>query len=194
MSQKDFYSYYNPVIANGNTLTVYTNANYIRILSSTGGDIKLRINDQPEQPLPAGLGLDLPAGNEAIKLDFRNDTGESLTLVFALANGYIDDARNVISGVVITNSAGNGLESPASVTVTTTAQQLITADADVREVTIQNNGANNIWIGDANVDGANNRGFKIGAGESYILSASAGVYLRTTVGTSIASILKVTRS
>jgi len=190
------YQYFKRTIAAGEVIRINAYGNFLTLLNSTGAeDILISISGQSFQEMPQGLSLELPQGDSFVYLEFRNSEAGPVTIKFSLSNGKIFDNRVTISGTLDVTETTNAINTPAAVAVEVAVPgaATIAANANRREILIQNNGANPIWVGDANVDGANNRGIKIDIGGSIILASEAALYLRSTVGASTASYMEMTK-
>lgn len=202
---KEYFLPYNEALAANAIKSFNVVGRFLTILSTTGAaDIYVQIGDANEQQIPAGLSIELPEGEEFTKLRFRNSEGSSITLKFSVSNGRVFDNRNVISGTVTTTISGtaatletlaNTISTPASVSVATTApgSPQVAASSTNREVHVQNNGSFDLWWGDSNVDGANNRGQKIIPGGKEIIAGTFAIYFRANGGTTTASIAITTK-
>lgn len=189
---KFIYQHREVTLANGDRLTVYTDAKFFRILENSGDDIKIQLNDEPESKIKKGMSINLDIDVDLTRLILINDTGASVTIEYTLSNFPVTDDRLNVAGSIDTNPAGNTLTSPAAAAVTDAAAVAVAADSTVKEVILQNNGANDIWVGDSNVAPASNRGYKIEPGASVVLTCSAAIYARCAAGlSSTLSILKI---
>lgn len=184
-------------LAAGVSRDVNIQGNFFRVLSTTGSaDILVQIGSGRETPVPAGLGVDLPEGEKFDKIRFRNSEGSQVVVQYAIGNGKILDDRSTFTGTVNTLEAvSNTLATPASISVPTTApgSPQVAASTTTREVWVQNNGSFDLWVGDSNVDGANNRGVKIIPGGLAVFVTSAALYMRANGGTTTASVSQFTK-
>ncbi len=181
-------------IAAGVIRMVHCHARMLRIWECSANYIAVSFDGQPYSDLVAGAGYDFRDGEYFSKVEFHNTGGAAVTLTYTLAQGRVYDDRVVIAGTVVTNPAGDTINTPAAITVTATAVS-IAANTGRREIILQNNGTENIWIGDANVDGNNSRGIKIAPDMIVAVPTEAAVYHRCETGkTSTLSILENDRS
>ncbi len=193
---ENVYQFFRRTIAAGETAKINAWGNYVTLLSNSGSNnIFISIGGQPMQEMPFGLSVALPHDARFKYLEFYNSAGVSVTIEFTVSAGLVSDNRSVINSTLVVDPSSDGLATPAAITVNTAAPgaATIAADSTRREVIIQNNGANPIWAGDANVDGANNRGILIPIGQAIVLSTQAAIYLRSTGGASTASTMNLTR-
>jgi len=193
---RSIYQYYQPTIAAGQILRVNAYSNFITLLDNSGSsDILISISGQSFQQLPKGISIGLPQGDNFKYLDFKNTSGASVQIKFSISSGRIFDNRVVISDAIAVNPTSDTIETPAAITVPTTApgSPQIAADTTRREIIIQNTGSNPLWVGDSAVDGASNRGVQIFSGESIILSTTAAIYLRATGASTTASTMNLTK-
>lgn len=191
-----FYQYFAITIASGEVARVNAYSHFITLLTHTGAqNIQISIGGQAMQELPAGLSVELPQDQNFTYLEFKNTEAGPVTITFSLSSGAVQDNRSVVTGTLITNPSGNTFVTPAAIAVGVAAPGApsIAADPGQREVIIQNNGANPIWAGDINVDGATGRGILIAVGASVVLSTEADIYLRSTGGASTASYARIKR-
>jgi len=193
---KNFYSFFNITIQAGEIYRINNYSHYITLLSSTGAqNVMISIGGQAMQELPFGLSVELPQDENFTYLEFKNNELLAVTITFSLSSGAVSDNRNVVNGTVVVNPSANTFVTPAALAVAIGAPvaPAIVANPGRREVIIQNNGANPVWAGDINVDGANNRGVLIPIGGTVILSTEAEIYLRSTGGASTASYAELER-
>lgn len=186
------------VLAAGESRSLVAYGNYFRILDNSISTHPLvRIGGESEQEFQAGVGIDLPASSDSfIQIMVRNPALVSMTLKVAIASGKVDDSRLSLTGSVNTiEQPINTLGSPAAITIDATGT-LTAADATIRERVLQNNGAKSIWIGAtlATTDPAANRGIKIAAGGSFVLSCCSDFAAKCAAGeTSTLSILNISK-
>lgn len=184
---KTIYQDYQVVLSAGEFRQFQCHGRYLTILdNSLSTDMMISFDGQAEQPVPKGISIELPEQENFVTLGLRNPAGSSATLRFAISNGKVDDNRNVISGTVTVEGVSNTITTPVKGTATTgvPGAPAVAAAGANRKVIIQNLGANDIWFGDSNVDGANSRGTKILPGDGYEIDTAAAIYIRSTVGNS----------
>jgi len=193
MSGKFIFQLLTSTLANGETLPFQTDARFLRILENSGADFKIQLNEDSETVIKKGLSIKLsgPEENNLTKVSFINDTGAQITIQYSLSNYEVTDDRLNVSGSLVVTLSGNTVTSPAAFAVTDAAQIAVATDLTTKEVTLQNNGANDIWLGDVNVDPAALRGYKLEPGTSIIWSSTAQVYARCGAG--LASTLSIVR-
>lgn len=105
------------IAANSNRrLAAY--ARFFAVLeNSSSTNIKVRIGDQPITEISEGIAVELPDAAPAFRhLDFFNPTGTDITIIVALSNGRIYDARLVLSGTIDVNNSTDIIESENAVT------------------------------------------------------------------------------
>lgn len=198
---KQVYSFFRMTLAAGEYRETAVYGNFLNMLANNSlVNIRLSVDGQPEQEFPKGLSVELPKAGDGKSdiykmIGFRNADVAQCTIEFSCSNGSVYDSRIIISGSLDVNPTPNTISTPAAVAVAIAAPGApsVAASAATREVHIQNNGANDIWWGDINVDGANNRGQKIIPGGKEIVTSAAAIYLRSTVGASTASIAVMTK-
>ncbi len=191
---KSIYRYFPITIAAGEIYRINAFARFLKIYRTTGSqNILVSIGGQPFEELPQGNSIELPASENFTALEFRNVEASSVVLKIMLSAGKIEDSTATVNGEVEVDPSSNALESPSAIAVDVAAPGApsIVADSTVRGVFLQNNGANPIWVGDANVDGANNRGYKIPKDGAVVIETSGDIYLRSTTGASTCSVLKL---
>lgn len=184
---KTIYQDYQVVLAAGEYRPFQCHGRYLTFLdNSLSTDMMVSFDGQSEQPIPKGISIELPETENFVTLGLRNPAGSAATIRFSISNGKVDDNRNVISGTVTVENISNTLTTPVKGTATTAAPgaPAVAAAGANRKVIIQNHGANDIWFGDANVDGANTRGTKILPNDGYEVDTAAAIYIRSTVGNS----------
>lgn len=187
-------------IAAGAAIDVNCYGRFITILAnSITTDPHLSIGGQVEYQIPAGISIDLaqdntdPRNNIYTTLRFRNSSNAIMVLDFAISSGRIYDNRVIISTTTTlnTNSTPDTLASPAAAAVSDVvgAAKIAAAGAN-REYILQNNGANDIWVGDANISAATSRGIKIAPNTGLTLTTGGAVYAVCAAGlTSTLSII-----
>ena len=193
---KQVYAYFEMQLQAGEYRETAVFGNFLNMLGNSGSkNVLVAIDGQPEQQLPQAISMDLPDTQNYTMIGFRNPNAGAVTIQFSCSNGRVYDNRIVLSGSLSVNLTPDNFTTPASIAVATTAPgaAAVAASSSNREVWIQNNGGNDIWWGDANVDGANNRGIKIKPGDCPIISTAAAIYLRSTVGASVASVAIFTK-
>lgn len=194
---KSYYRYFDITIAAGEIYQLNVFGRFMSILyNSSTTDPLVAINGQPEEKIPAGLSIKLSDEEYSFKkIEIRNSSGSSMSLKLAFSSGEVYDNRFAVTSTLDVNTATDTISTPAALTIPTTAPGAasIAASTSRREVVIQNNGANPLWIGDANVDGANNRGIKVAAGDSIVLNTSAAIYMRATGASTTVSYMTLSK-
>lgn len=198
------YQKFTYVLAAGADIDVSVYGRFLTVLSNSNAtDPHISVGGQAEYQIPAGLSIDLnpSADSGAIqatnfgKLRFRNSSGSSMTIEFAISSGRIIDNRVTISTSTIlsVNNTGQTMSTPAAYAVATAAPgaAFLAAASTTREVIMQNNGAAPVWIGDANVDGSANRGILIPVGGTFALQTAAALYARSTGAASTLSYMVI---
>ena len=120
---------------------------------------------------------------------YLSNCRRAINLIFYNSN------RVVISGDLSVTDISDGISTPAKVDVATgSAQSLIAANTNRKEIIVQNTGVYELWVGDANIDPPTNRGIKIVANDSITLATTAQLYGEAVTGATIASLLELTKS
>lgn len=185
--KKNTYADYEMTLTAGQYLAVQAHGEWFKLTAnSVATELMVQIDGQPEQKMPVGRTIRLAPVENYTTIGLRNPAGSSAAIRFVVSNGEVKDDSVDIANEVDAVTVGNSLSTPAKGTATTAApgSPAIAAAAGNRLVVVQNHGANPIWWGDANVDGANLRGIKIPAGEGYEIPTAAAIYFRTTGGNS----------
>lgn len=188
-NQVDWYVTYDYTIAAGAKQTINAYGRFITLLENSNGSVnpRLQINGQRGGELIAGLSIELPAFERFNKMDLVNNGGSAMSVKVAISNGQIFDSRFVASSAIPTKSGG-AFTSPAAATVVDAAAAavIVAADADTKTVILQNNdAANGVWIGGADIDAANDRGTFLAAGAALILDTSAAIYAENISGANV---------
>lgn len=169
--------------------------NFIILLNYTGvsDDVYVSFGDESYQILPKGIAVKLPPQEEFSKIRFKQLSGATQSFAFAVTTGEVYDSRLVLSVASLdVNTSSNSVESPAVAAVTDTAAEAVAADSEVRELILQNNGSDDIWLGDSAVAPATSRGYKLEVGTSTVWTVAGAVYARCASGlTSTLSIVKL---
>ena len=172
-------------LTNGQRFPIQIDARYFTILSNTGSDIKVTINDQRETELPKNIVVALPtigeSGEGFTKVEFYNDTGATVTVEYAYGNAIIFDNRTSIVGTITTDDTPNQITSPAKVTVATGGTQVVASDTERKYCIIQNHGSEAIWWGKsaATIDPANKRGNKIDPDAQMVVEGTFEIYAKS---------------
>ena len=191
---KVFYQRLTYTLADGELREIHTFAKFFKILSNTGAtDIDFSLGGQTFYKIPAGISIELPAGDQMTNIRLQNNTGGVATVDMVLSNGRVIDDRNIISGTVVVDSSGSTINTPAKITATNVAAAVsIPANTSRKAVIIYNNHATNIvWIGDANVNGSTLRGIPINPGESPTINTKAAIYTHSPSGNADLSYMEV---
>lgn len=167
--------------------------NFIILLSYTGtDDVLISFGGESYQVLPKGIAVELPEDAIFRNVRFKQTSGSAQTFSYAITTGKVFDSRLVLSGSLDVNSSANSVESPAAFEVDDTVQIVVPADSDVREVILQNNGLNDIWLGDEDIDPSTKRGKKLEPGTECVWTCSGAIYGTCETGlTSDLSIVKL---
>jgi hypothetical protein len=99
-NQIDWFTNFTAVIAAGESRKISKLGKYITILSNSGADPRIQINGQNGGIVPSGLSIELPPSENFDKLEFVNESSDSITMQIAVSNGKIIDSRTVLSGSV----------------------------------------------------------------------------------------------
>lgn len=191
MSNKFIYQHRAITLQIGQTLPIYTDCKFFRVLENDGADFSVQLNEEVPSIIKRGMSIKLGAGNDLTKLTLINGTGAVLNIEITLSNDEVTDDRLNVSGSLDVSLAANTCQSPAAFAVTDAAQIAVAADIAAKEVVLQNNGANIIWLGDVNVDPANNRGYALDPATAVIWACNGNIYGRCAAG--LASTLSIVR-
>jgi len=194
---KTYYQDHNIVIGIGDIAKVNVAGRYLVILdNSSSTDPQIQIGeDQSFQSIPAGISIALPTEDDFTVLQVKNVSGVSQTIRMATAFGKIFDSRFVASATIDVKNASNLVTTLTDIGVTATATSFISADSNVREIIVQNLGANNIYLGGSTLNcNSTLQGTKIQAGDILILSVDGAMYAQCKTGlTSTLSVNKLER-
>lgn len=162
--------------------------------NSALSDVEVSIAGDAFEALPAGISVEINDQEQSFtNLRFKNPTASVMAIKIALSSGRVLDNRLVASAELDVSITGNDVESPAAVTVTDAGVVLAAVDT-IRERWLQNNGGSDVWIGDANVDPANKRGYKIVPNSGFVVAGNCAFTVKTPAGTtSTLSILNMKR-
>lgn len=194
--KKTPYQYY-PVnnLASGAEHKEAVVGNFIILLNYTGvsDDVYVSFGDESYQILPKGIAVKLPPEEEFKKIRFKQLSGATQSFAFAVTTGEVYDSRLVLSVASLdVNTSSNAVESPDAYAADETPAIAVAADSEVREVVLQNNGDEDIWLGDEDIDPATSRGYKLEAGVSTVWTCAGDVYAACASGlTSTLSIVKL---
>lgn len=183
------YQEFSVTLSSGESFEIYIFGNKVQVLDNTGSqDVQLSVDNGPAFDFPEGVSVDMGLG--AHKLRFTRPGGTAGTIAVAVGVNF-DDNRKTLLGSVNTKS-GSSVQTPAAASVTDAAADIIAATTNRTLLLLQNVGANTVWIGDANIDPAANRGVQLAAGASLTLAVDGLVQGRCAAGlTSTVSILEI---
>lgn len=157
--------------------------NFLLLLSYTGTDnIYVSFGGETFQVLPKGIAVELPEDEKFLDLRFKQTSGAAQSFDFVITSGKVFDSRLVLNGTIAADIIPDSLTTPASFAVDDTAQIAVAADTNTQSVLLQNNGSNDIWIGDANVAPATSRGTKIAPNGSLPVGVKDDIYARCAAG------------
>jgi len=144
---------------------------HIAILSaSTEAGVSFTVNEQVKNALYSSISFKAGAYE---KVEFHNENSSDVDLVVVFSNGEFFNSKISGVGKFVTIKGGN--ISNGNITVTDSATQIVASDSERTEITIQNNGSHDVYIGASGVTTAN--GTKIAAnGGSITLATSAAIY------------------
>jgi len=164
---------------------IFFNYDYFRLLDLNGTSLAVRFGGSGTEAifLSAGIGYEIPVIIDRLVL--RNISALPVTGRIALAVGKITDDRLSLSGNVnVVNAIGTQLETydrraatfacSQQAMVAATAAQLFAASATGKSRVIQA-GNQDLFIGASNAVTAAN-GFKVGAGQSFVLPHAREVW------------------
>lgn len=181
-------------LPSGEEFKVSAVGSFVTLLSYTGtsDDVYISIGGESFQILPKGISIKLSSGQDFTNLRFKQLSGAPQSLAVALTTGEVYDSRLILTATSLdVNIASNSLESPVPVTVTSTIGIAVAADSTGREVILQNNGSNDIWLGDANIDPATSRGYKLEVGTQVVWSCADNIRAKCAAG--LNSTLSITK-
>lgn len=181
------YQFYRRTIGAGATETLNVSGSFLEVLTTTGAaNIRISIDNSDMQELPSGVSLKLPEGEAFTQLQFYNSELVGVVIELAISAGDLKDSRLVLTATINTKITSNTFTTPAALAVAAAAPgaAAIAADSTRYEAILTNVGANPVWAGDANVDGANNRGILIAVNQTVVLTTEAAIWLRSTGGAS----------
>lgn len=163
---------------------------FLQVLeNSSTTKVVMKIEDEEETTLTTGISFKIGEGSNFYRsIIFKNTTGANMDITIAVSDELVTDARLNLQGTINVNNTPDTLASPAAAAPSTSAAVVVAADASNKEVTLQNNGAVDIWIGDSNIDPSANRGYKLVVDASVIWNTAAAIYARTASGTGVLSI------
>ncbi len=195
-----FFDSYRFAVPAGGTYRLNNYSSFITLLSNDSlTAVRVGIDGFAAARMLTGLSIELPQGEKFRYLEFRNESAAIMNIEVALSSGRIYDSRLVLSGVVNVTDTANQVETPAAIAVPNananppTNAVNLAADADNKQVILQNNGLFDVWAGDATVNPATNRGSKIEPGDSLILPTSAQIFFVGNGGASTISVNKLQR-
>lgn len=164
-------------LASGAEHKVSVVGNFIILLDYTGTDnVLISFGGESYQVLPKGIAVELPEDEQFRNLRFKQSSGAAQTFSFAVTTGKVFDSRLVLSGSLDVNPSANAVETPEAFDVDDTAQIAVAADSETREVVLQNNGSNDIWLGDEDIDPSVKRGKKLEPGTECVWTCSGAIY------------------
>lgn len=190
------YRHVEAVIEANGRQTIDVHARFITLLGNSGTqDIKIQIEDQTEEVLPAGVSIELADGERFFNfVRLINQTAAQITVQIAFSAGRIIDNRVTIANVLNVKDVADTIESPAKITATSTAGAVtIAADTDQRGIILENHSANIVWWGDANVDGSATRGTRLFPSKKEFIPTEAKLYLHAPAGNSDLTYVRLKR-
>jgi len=122
------------------------------------GDITIKIDNQDESDIDAGIGFALDETDNAQKLRFFDKSGTGSSVTYAYGRGSIRDDRKTILGTIVTQ--GGSTRDHGATSVSTSAKKIIDANADRTGWIIKNNGSETIYVGSTSSLTTNN-GFPV---------------------------------
>ncbi len=101
--QVEFYRDFQFTLAAGEMQTIFAWGRFFTMLAnSSATDLLVSINGQAAQPVPNGVGLELPLEESPYStITITNPSGAPMTVRFAISNGRVIDNRNVTSGLIL---------------------------------------------------------------------------------------------
>ncbi len=151
--QTEYYRNFEYTLADQEIREIFAYGRFLTILSnSISIDPKVSINGQAAQPIPSGIGIELPLGEKPYTtLMFQNTSGGAMTIRFAISNGRIIDNRLVLSGTILTQDNSVIAELQGATTALDTGTQvtlsaeglILAANASRKACSIHNPVGNN---------------------------------------------------
>lgn len=163
---------------------IYFDFDYFRILSLSGGVVHVRFagNAQPAIFTSAGLGYKCPVVLPYLQL--FNPNANPITITIAVAIGDITDDRLNVAGTVITREQQASTFATSQVTLAAATATLISAaDPDRAYISIKAGNTDSFYGTSAALTNLN--GFKISAGQTYIVNNLANIYLYNVAGDTV---------
>ncbi|OEJ64649.1 hypothetical protein [Magnetovibrio blakemorei] len=166
-------------LANGAGITLNFEGHFFRILDCTGAtELDVGVDGYSPYLVPVGVGIPVPKGFSSIRV--VNNSGGAVTFNIGVGEGAIDDGRFQASGTIsISGTVDLGLASSystAAVVVGVAAGLVVAANAARKSVTIQNLGAQPIYLGGAGVTVADGLEVAANGGAFTLSGVSAAVY------------------
>lgn len=113
---KSVYRFYRKTIESGLFAPVDVWGKYVILLGNTSAtNIKIAIESEEFEELPAGIRVQLPEGLAFTHLKFKNVSGAACTIEFAVSAGDIIDNRVVISGDLSVTDIANAISTPTPI-------------------------------------------------------------------------------
>lgn len=173
------YQEFTYTIAAGKRETMFYDHRYFRVMSQSGGTLKVRFGDSGQDTTVVGSGIGVEHIGAIRKAEIINTHAtDSMTVTVAASMGNISDSRLSLSGTITVNQVlPSTIATVADVAMGTGAATLIAAlDSTRKAIHISNILANGqiCRIGDSNVAAA--RGAELGIGETRIITNTAAVY------------------
>jgi hypothetical protein len=173
------YQEYTFTIAAGKREPVFFDHRYFRVMSQSGGTLKVRFGDSGSETSIVGAGIGVEHLQAINKLELINSHAtDSMTITIAVSMGSISDSRLSLTGTITVNQViASTIATVADIAMGTGAATLIAAlDSTRKAIHISNILANGqiCRVGDSNVGAA--RGAELGIGETRIITNTAAVY------------------
>lgn len=192
---KSIYQYFEHQIAAGEIYEVAAYGRFLKLISNSGAtDILVTLGENhKEQRFPQGISVQLADTEKSFTLvRFRNDTVAAVTIKFCFSAGIIYYDSVTVSGELNVDPSTDTIETPAKLTATNVAAAVsIAAEATQREIILNNQSANTIWYGDANVDGSTGRGIELPPFQRVAVMTSSIIYFHAPAGNSDLSIMRL---
>ena len=159
------------VIPANSSTTAHQSGSHIAILSaSTEAGLSFTVNNQAKNDLYSSISF---KAGDYDKVEFFNDNASDQEIVAVFSNGEFFNSKISGVGKFVTTQGGN-LDN-GNITVTDSATQIVAANSSRSEITIQNNGSHDMYVGASGVTISD--GIKIAAnGGSITLGTSAEIY------------------
>lgn len=191
--QNPYCEFVRTIVAGGREPIDYAHR-YFRVMSQSGGTLKVRFDNSGQETTVIGAGIGIEHIDACEKVELVNTHAtDTMTITIAVSMGAISDARLSLTGTVtVVATIPSAITTVADVAMNNNAITLISAlDSTRKAIHVSNILANNAVcrLGDVNMTAT--RGAELGIGETRIITNTAAVYGWFTVaGKSIAQMIE----